>query len=249
MRFDRVIAVRNDKTIYRDGNECIKVFNDSYLSSDVLNEALNQSRALEAGICVPNVLAVTTFDGKWAIVSNHIKGKTLEQLIDENPEKKNEYIELMARLQTEISSKEAPKLRMLKHKMRDQIRLTELDATTRYDLHNRINDMTKKSTVCHGDFNPSNIIISEEGKAYIIDWAHATQGNPLADVANTYLLFWMNGDISGAQKYLTHYIEIAKVEKEQILNFMPIVAASRLAKCSDKEREFLLSWVNGKNND
>ena len=243
MKLDRVIAVRNDKTVYRDGNESIKVFNDNYLVSDVLNEALNQSRALEAGINAPGVLGVTTFDGKWAIVSEYIKGKSLEQLMEENPEKKNDYIELMVGIQLDIGAKSSPKLRLLKHKMRDQIRLTELDSVIRYDLHNRINEMTKKSNLCHGDFCPSNVIVSENGVPFVIDWAHASLGNTLADVANTYLLFWMHGDISGAKKYLELYSEKSGIEKQQILSYMPIVAASRLAKCSEKEREFLLSWV------
>ena len=43
MKLDRVIAVRNNKTIYRDGEKCVKVFNDNYSKSDVLNEALNQA--------------------------------------------------------------------------------------------------------------------------------------------------------------------------------------------------------------
>lgn len=243
MKLDRVIAVRNNKTVYRDGDKCIKVFNDDCLVSDVLNEALNQSRSLEAGINVPKVLEVTTFDGKWAIVSEYVKGKTLEQLMDENPEKKNEYIELMVSAQLDIGAKSSPKLSLLKHKMRDQIRLTELDSVIRYDLHNRINDMTKKSNVCHGDFCPSNIIISESEGLVVVDWAHASLGNTLADVANTYLLFWMHGDISGAEKYIELYSEKSGIEKQQILSYMPIVAASRLAKCSEKEREFLLSWV------
>ena len=28
MKLDRVIAVRNNKTIYRDGDKCVKVFNE-----------------------------------------------------------------------------------------------------------------------------------------------------------------------------------------------------------------------------
>ena len=243
MKLDRVIAVRNDKTIYRDGNKSVKVFNRNYSASDVLNEALNQSRAYEAGINVPKVLEVTTFDGKWAIVSEYVKGKTLEQLIEENPEKKNDYIEHMVNVQLDIGAKTSPKLRLLKHKMRDQIRLTELDSVTRYDLHDRINTMTKKHDVCHGDFCPSNIIFSENEELVVIDWAHASSGNTLVDVANTYLLFWMHGDISGAEKYIQLYSEKSGIEKQQILNYMPIVAASRLVGCSEQEREFLLSWV------
>lgn len=243
MKLDRVIAVRNNKTIYRDGDKCIKVFNDNYLLSDVLNESLNQSRAYEAGINVPKLLEVTTFDGKYAIVSEYVRGKTLEQLMDENPEKKNDYIELMVNAQLNIGAKSSPKLRLLKHKMRDQIRLTDLDSITRYDLHNRINVMTKKDNVCHGDFCPSNIIITENEEVVVIDWAHASLGNTLADVANTYLLFWMHGDISGAEKYIQQYSEKSGIEKQQILSYMPIVAASRLAGCSEQEREFLLSWL------
>ena len=44
MNLDRVIAVRNTKTVYRDGNRCIKVFDDHYSKADVLNEALNLAR-------------------------------------------------------------------------------------------------------------------------------------------------------------------------------------------------------------
>ena len=43
MNLDRVIAVRNNKTIYRDGERCIKVFNEEYSKADVLNEAYKPS--------------------------------------------------------------------------------------------------------------------------------------------------------------------------------------------------------------
>ena len=34
-------------------------------------------------------------DGQWAIVSQYIEGKTLAQLMEEEPEKKKEYLEQM----------------------------------------------------------------------------------------------------------------------------------------------------------
>lgn len=43
MKLDRVIAVRTNKTIYRDGDRAIKVFNEDYSKADILNEALNQA--------------------------------------------------------------------------------------------------------------------------------------------------------------------------------------------------------------
>ena len=202
MNLDRVIAVRNNKTIYRDGDRCIKVFNAEYSKADVLNEALNQARIEETGLNIPKILEVTMVDGKWAIVSEYIKGKTLAQLMAEDEEKKSEYIELLVDLQMSVHAKTCPLLNKLKDKMSRKIAETDFDATTRYDLHTRLEGMPKHNKVCHGDFNPSNIIIAENGTPYILDWSHATQGNASADVARTYLLFWLNGDIAGAELYL-----------------------------------------------
>ena len=94
MKLDRIIAVRNNKTVYRDGELCMKVFDTNYSKADVLNEALNQARVEETGLNIPKIHEVTVIDGKWTIVSDYIKGKTLQQLMDEHPEKKDEYLKV-----------------------------------------------------------------------------------------------------------------------------------------------------------
>jgi RIO-like serine/threonine protein kinase len=244
MKLDRVKAVRNSKTIYRDGDKCVKVFNEDYSKADVLNEALNQARIEETGLNIPKVLEVTMLDGKWAIVSEYIKGKTLQQLMDEDAENKNEYIEKLVDIQLEIHSKECALLNKLKDKMNRKIGQSDLEATTKYDLHTRLEGMPKHNKVCHGDFNPSNIIIAEDGTAYILDWSHATQGNASADAARTYLLFWLSGDINGAKEYLELFCKKSNTAMQYVQKWMPIVAASQSVKGNEKEREFLLSWVD-----
>ena len=69
MKLDNIIAERINKTIYRDGNKCIKVFDESYSKADVLNEALNHARVEETGLNIPELSEVTRINGKWAIVS------------------------------------------------------------------------------------------------------------------------------------------------------------------------------------
>ena len=244
MKLDKIIAVRNTKTIYRDGDKCIKVFNEDYSKADVLNEALNQARIEETGLNIPKIHEVTTIDGKWAIVSDYIEGKTLAELMAENEDKTEEYINLLVDIQLEIHSKTCPLLNKLKDKMSRKISETELDATTRYELHTRLEGMPKHKKVCHGDFNPSNIIITKDGTPYIIDWSHATQGNASADVARTYLLFCLNGDTENAKKYLDIFCKKSNTAKQYVEKWMPIVAASQSVKGNEKEREFLLSWVD-----
>ena len=244
MKLDRVIAIRNDKTIYRDGDVCVKVFNDDYSKADVLNEALNQARIEETGLNIPKVLEVTMVDGKWAIVFEYIKGKTLQQLMAEDEDKKNEYLELLVDLQIEVHSKTCPLLNRLKDNMSRKIVQSDLEATTKYDLRNRVEGMPRHNKVCHGDFNPSNIIIAEDGTAYIIDWSHATQGNASADAARTYLFFWLNGDTNGAKEYLELFCKKSNTATQYVKKWIPIVAASQSIKGSEEEREYLLSRAN-----
>ena len=244
MNLDRVIAVRNNKTVYRDGDRCIKVFTEEYSKVDVLNEALNQARIEELGIRIPRVLEVTMVDGKWAIISEYIKGKTLAQLMEEDPDSRETYIRLFVDLQMQVHAHTCPLLNKLKDKMGRKIAETEFDATIRYDLHTRLEGMPKHNKVCHGDFNPSNIIITEDGTPYILDWSHVTQGNASADVARTYLLFCLNGDTESAEFYLNLFCEKSNTAKQYIQKWMPIVAASQTVKGNEEEREFLTSWVS-----
>lgn len=241
---DRIIAVRTRKTIYRDGETAVKVFDEDFAKYDVLNEALNQARVEDIGINVPKVLEVKTIDGKWAIVSEFIQGKTLAQLMSENPDKKDEYLEMFVDLQLKVMNSSCPLLNKLKDKMNRKINEADIDATVRYDLHTRLESMPKHRKVCHGDFNPSNIIVKDDGTPYILDWSHVTQGNASADAARTYLLFCLNGEEETAEKYLDLFCQKSGTAKQYIQKWMPIVAASQSVKGKPEEREFLLRWIN-----
>ena len=111
---ENILAVRPGKTIYREGNTLVKVFDESYAKPDILNEALNQARVENIGINVPKVLEVKMIDGKWAIVSEFIEGKTLAQLMQENPAKKDEYLEMFVDLQMQVHAAKCPTRKLLR---------------------------------------------------------------------------------------------------------------------------------------
>ncbi len=244
MNLDRVIAVRTTKTVYRDGDLCIKVFNKEFTKADVLHEALNQAIVEGTGLNVPKIKEVTTINGKWAIASEFIDGKTLSALMKENPDKNDEYLDLFVSLQLEVLSKSAPDLIKLKDKINRNIGRVQLDATTRYDLHTRLESMPKHTRLCHGDFVPSNIIITPEGTPFITDWAHASQGNATADAAITYLALKLNGDTETAKKYIEKFCEKCDRPRKYVQKWIPIIAASQSVKCNEHDRERLLSWSN-----
>ena len=244
MKLDTIIAERKHKTIYRDGDLVAKVFDESFPKSDILNEALNQARVEETGLNIPKVLEVTVIDGKWAIVSQFIEGKTLAQLMDEHPEKEDEYLALFVDLQLKMHAQTCPLLNKLQDKMNRKISETDLSATVRYELHTRLEAMPKHKKLCHGDFRPSNIIITPEGEPYILDWSHVTQGNASADAARTYLLFCLKGQDALAEKYMRLFCDKSDTARQYVQKWLPIVAASQSVKGNADEREFLHRWAD-----
>ncbi len=241
----QLISSSETKCVYRDGDLAIKEFCEGFPKAEVLNEALCTARVEDLpGLHVPKVLSVSVMDGKWSITREFIEGKTLQQLMDENPDKVQEYMEQMVDLQIDIHSKACPLLNKLKEKTIRALQEEEqLDANTRYDLLTRLDGMPKHTKLCHGDFEPSNIIVAADGAMYVVDWVHASQGNASADVARTYLLLSLK-DAKKAEMYMDMFCEKTGTEKRYVQGWLPIVAAAQLAKKRPEEKELLEKWVN-----
>ena len=244
MEIEKILIERTNKRIYKSGKFVVKEFDSDFSKSDIQNEALNQARVEETGLKIPQLEEVKKIDGKWAIVLDYIEGKTLAEIIENDRKNLEMYMEKFVDIQIEIHSKRSPLLNKLKDKMSRKIDETNLDATTRYELHTRLEGMPKHNKVCHGDFNPSNIIITPAGDYYVLDWSHATQGNASADVARTYLLFSLKGDKEAAEMYLNMFCKKTDTAKQYVQQWLPIVAASQSVKGNEEEREFLLNWID-----
>ena len=60
----------------------IKIYNDSYVTSQFLNEALNQSKFSEAGINEPIVYTIKKYNDRYGIFMDYIKGDNLVEFLD-----------------------------------------------------------------------------------------------------------------------------------------------------------------------
>lgn len=240
------IVHRGNKVVYDLGDKIAKVFNEKKPVSDVFNEALNLARINESGIRSPKVLEVSQVEGQagFGLLTEKVPGVTLEEKMNAEPQRFGEYLEQFVDLQIEIHGFTSPLLNRQRDKFTRMIEsLDQLNATTRYNLSERLDGMKKEFKVCHGDFCPSNVIVGEDDKLCVCDWAHATQGSPAADVATTYLLFALNSK-EKAEAYLELYCDHADMPMQVVRQWMSIVAATELARKRDVNDDFLMSWID-----
>lgn len=242
---DNVIARRETKEVYKDGGNTIKLFVENYSKANILNEALNQARVEEGtDLRIPKLVAVTKIQNRWALVSEHIEGTPLDVLMREHPEKQDEYLNLFVDTQLNILSKRVPLLTPIKDKFRRKLsEATNIDDNVKYDLMHRLEGMKNHRKLCHGDYNPSNVIVMENGEVCVIDWSHVTQGNASADAARTFLLFSMNGETELAEKYLKLFSVKSEIPINHLQRWIPIVAATQMTKGKPEEQDFLRKWI------
>ena len=245
-----VIVERKGKVVYQDGAKLVKAFAPEKPASDVFNEAVNLARVAEAGVAVPKVLEVSqTADGGWALATEYVAGTTVRQLMEEADEAgKAELLDKFVSLQVKVQNTKAPDLlNSQRAKFKNMIaKVGDIDPTQRYDLEMRADRMHGHKYICHGDFNPSNVIIGDDGAAYVCDWAHVTRGLPEADAAMTYILFKMY-HADQAEAYLDLYSKKADMPKQKIMYWLPVVAAAELARCRKDCEEMLKSFVDAAN--
>jgi aminoglycoside phosphotransferase (APT) family kinase protein len=108
----------------------------------------------------------------------------------------------------------------------------------------------------HGDFHPDNIVVSPKGPV-IIDWHTASQGNPVADVAYSALLFrlgalppaglerWLfeAGREIARSLYLRTYKQLTGVTQAELDAWTLPVAAARLGAGIPEEERALRKLI------
>lgn len=226
--------------IYRDGGTAVKLYADASYE-EVCGEAERQRLAQDAGLPVPAVYGVRKLGGgAVALDMEYIDGQTLMHRRRDKDERLKAIHEL-AKLQLQVQNIRANGFPDLTCRLKWRIENSPyLDDDQKDLLLKRLTRLTDDSVnLCHGDFHPLNIL-NDGAVNWIIDWVDAAAGNPLADACRTYLIF-MQYISRSAGIYLRAYCKESKAKREDVLAWLPIVAAARLSENMDnKSRVWLL---------
>lgn len=174
-----------------DSNLVIKVFNSDYPLNLVYDE-FQTSKALEqTDLNIPSAVDIIKSGNHFAIVYEKCSGKNVFQEAIDNPQSLGTSLKDMAQLQASLSKCTNPNFTQKRPSQMDifkssieQVNLYSDERKNR--AYSLFKQLPERSCLCHGDFHPENIIITNQGlKA--IDWANSRIGNPTADLARTLL--------------------------------------------------------------
>ncbi|MGM0840135.1 MAG: aminoglycoside phosphotransferase family protein [Bacillota bacterium] len=244
MNLGSPIANGNTAKVYLYENKIFKVFNDSLPDQESTNEAYKQKYAYSCGLSVPEIIDVTKIDGKQVIVMEHIKGRTIGDLLTDNMEKAEYYMNISVDIQMEIHKIKADSIEPMYEKLSRQIESApDLDIKRKSALIKKLDSMTFEKKLCHGDFHLFNLILSDHNVT-IIDWVDSSAGDIRADIYRTYLLY-SQFSLGLADMYMRLYCEKSGLSKAEMYQWAPIIAAARLSeRVSSEKPERLLEIVN-----
>ena len=231
--------------IYREGDKLIKHYFADAPYEYVAENARIQKFLFDAGLPVPEVYDVRKINESETILEMaYIESKPLPDdsaNIDAWIKNKKEMIKLQCMIYA-VDAGGLPKLSdYIAKEIKSTPYLTEHIKEKSIDLLYRLD--TGKTNLCHGDFHPGNIIYDGE-KYWVIDWEEPSRGDPAADACMTYFYEKRFSQSGWSEIYLDLFCEESKIKREDVLAWLPVIAAYQVNIDDDEQRGFILDIIN-----
>ncbi len=223
--------------VYTDGQFAYKKYKEGYSLDNMKFEVAIQNEIYQHTKL--NVAEYKIVDGM--IQMTLLNGKNLaDRIINDNYQQG--FLDFI-NLQTEYVSYEHLKLADSYETFAYQIKTSQLDETLKKHALQSIDNIEKTYHLCHFDFHPENIVYHKD-IPYIIDWTNAKLGNPVMDIASTYIIFRLYAN-DFSKPYLDAMLSKGYV-LDKIIKAIPVMAFIRLRETEDTHLAGLLkSFVLG----
>lgn len=240
----------------------LKLFQE-WIPAFVVEREYTVTRAAQAaGVPVPATYELVELERRHGIVFEKIEGKSLLAEIQDKPWKVYAAARRLGGLHAQIHGiRTSVELPTQREQIEAAIKSVQgLGEDEKQAVQSYLSKLPDGQSLCHGDFHPDNILVSERGPI-IIDWLTGTRGHPLADVARTSLLIHTAAlppstpghvrrimDVSRAflySIYLNRYLQLRPAKRRQIDQWRLPLLAARLREVDEypQEKQLLLSQL------
>lgn len=238
------IARGRTADVYAWGDEQVLKLFHAWVTEEAVAQELDVSRAVqEVGLPVARVGEIVVLEGRQGLLYERVVGPTMLEVLQARPWSLWKMARRLAALQVAVHDVTGVAgLPSQGARLAAQVAgAAQLDEALRRRLLRALEEMTQGERLCHGDFHPGNVILTER-RPVIIDWTDAKLGNPAADVARTSVLAL--GEVQRAEtplrdKVLLRLLHGAYLRRMEQLRpgvaaeaavWRPIVAAARMSE-------------------
>lgn len=201
-----------------DNNRVLKLFKSGYSKESMLQEYHNHQLVSWMVPNVPKLYGIVEENCRVGYVMEQIKGISLAgHLLNEATFA--DAMEQFVSLHKEWNKETPAEVISYKDWMKNTLHNKECVS----DLLEKINRLSDGNTLCHGDFHPYNILVTEENKPVVLDFANVCRAPKEYDIARTYFLM----EEAGAKQLAEVYLEKMNVEFDAIQMFYEVIKQLR----------------------
>ena len=251
------VAAGRTSDVYAYGfGAVVKVPRSQVPSHWAAREARFARAVHDLGAPTPAVLDVVEVEGRTAIVFERVHGRSMWELILEQPEDAAAFGRQLADIHRRLMSVGLPQdvaglVDRMVSKIDDADQLTDAE---RVEARGALERLPRGAALLHGDLHPGNVLMSSEGPM-VIDWFDATIGHPVADIVRSSLLIRplvgaaARPHLPGASEQLLDQLHRSYVdamsdlllrELQELPDWEAVVVASRLAEGAEADESLLV---------
>lgn len=263
----KLIGKGNTAEVYLWGkNDVIKIFNQCIPEGLIKNEYDTNLQIQYLQLPSPMAKGIIEVEGKKGIIYKKLEGENLTNLLTRNPFSIKKNAKLFSQLHFQIHQKDGNYLPKQKEYLMKNIQMTDLLTNEeKQSICEYLRSLPEGNQVCHGDFHPDNILVSND-QVKVIDWMTGSSGNPIGDIAKTFIIIkyaYLPKSMPNlirmflevlrdyfCKYYLKEYEKQTGISMEEIEKWTLPIMASRLAEdVHPDEKKVLLHAVRSRYKD
>ena len=237
----------------------LKLFYEGSSSNTIEQEAHISRLVHKVGLATPAVGDVVEVDGRQGIIYERLTGPSMLAEMSSKPWKLIRSAKTLSELHAAMHHNVITELPSQRQALRNSIASVSVLSEDKIDIVLKLTDKLPDGDIlCHGDFHPDNIVMTERG-GIIIDWTTGSRGNPLADVARTSLILQLGELPPGTpvltralvhvgrslfhKLYLRHYFQLRPENRQHLAAWQLPIAVARMGDGIAEEQNHLLSMI------
>lgn len=241
MKYGKLIGTGFTADVYEwEDGKVLKLFKKGYPQKAIKKELENARAIADLDFLKPGVYGLVNIGEQSGIIYDRVEGQPLLDWVI-NTGELEQCAEYMAGLHKKILANKVSNVPDYRDFLENNILNILADSRiNKEEMLERLAGLPEGDTLCHGDFHPGNIFISD-GEAVVIDFMNICRGVQLYDVARTIFLIEYapipaeaeNMEIlTKFKRRLTDlYLEKMDISRDMLADYLEIIKAARIGEC------------------